>query len=178
MLAGLVEICVLWIEHGKGARPSGTPEYKSLSMSSICWLQEIDVIQPSWLYLSSKGQVQILASGEEKEWGDKRGTVKTSSSAALGQASPKADIWQYLWAILQILKPPPGGRSELFVAHKHVDPRPVGTRRLMMPDSEECLSWSDPLWTIAIRLLSTCPRSEHIVLKAWDHFSSLCLANQ
>ena len=39
---------------------------------------------------------------------------------------------QVLEAVLQVLKPPPGGRSQLYAAHKHVDPRMVGTRRLMM----------------------------------------------
>lgn len=39
---------------------------------------------------------------------------------------------QVLEAVLQVLKPPPGGRSQLYAAHKHVDPRRVGTRRLMM----------------------------------------------
>ena len=34
--------------------------------------------------------------------------------------------------VLQVLKPLPGGRSQLHAAHKHVDPRPVGNRRLMM----------------------------------------------
>ena len=35
-------------------------------------------------------------------------------------------------AVLQILKPLPGGGSQLRAAYKHVDPRQVRTRRLMM----------------------------------------------
>ena len=34
--------------------------------------------------------------------------------------------------VLQVPKPSPGERSQLCAAHKHVDARPVGTRRLMV----------------------------------------------
>ena len=37
-----------------------------------------------------------------------------------------------LGAIFQVLKPPSGGRSQLCAAHKHMDSRPVGTRKLIM----------------------------------------------
>ena len=54
------------------------------------------------------------------------------------------------WAVLQILKDPPHGRSQLYAPHKHTDPRLVETRRLIMltPDypttnqSEE-YPWAD-----------------------------------
>ena len=48
-------------------------------------------------------------------------------------ASSRADniLNHLLCAVLQILKPPPGRRSQLYAAHKHIDPRAVGTRRLM-----------------------------------------------
>ena len=82
----------------------------------------------------------------------------------------KIDIWQYLWAILQILKPPPGGRSQLFAAHKHIDPRLDGTRRLkiltpntqypiLTPNypttnqSEEC-PWADHTCSLNTTLLT------------------------
>ena len=35
-------------------------------------------------------------------------------------------------AVLQILKLPPGGRSQLYAAHKHEDPRLAGTSSLVM----------------------------------------------
>ena len=38
-----------------------------------------------------------------------------------------------LGAVLLVLKLPPSGRSQLNTAYKHMDPRPVGTRRLMTP---------------------------------------------
>ena len=37
-----------------------------------------------------------------------------------------------LWAVLQILESPPGGRSYLNAVHKHGDRRPVGSGRLTM----------------------------------------------
>ena len=37
-----------------------------------------------------------------------------------------------LWTVLRIVKPSPRGRRLLYAAHKHIDSRPVGTRRLMM----------------------------------------------
>ena len=43
------------------AGPCGAPGHKSLSVSTVSWLQEIGFIQPPWLSLSSKEQVQTVA---------------------------------------------------------------------------------------------------------------------
>ena len=50
--------------------------------------------------------------------------------------------------------PQPGGRSYLYAAHRHVDPRPIGTRRLMMltPDY------------LPTNQSEKCPRADHSLL--------------
>ena len=51
---------------------------------------------------------------------------------AIGEALPfKGYTQKYLWAVLQMLKPPPAGRRKLYVDHKHTDPRLVGSRWMM-----------------------------------------------
>ena len=51
---------------------------------------------------------------------------------AIGEAHPfKGYIQKYLWAVLQMLKPPPAGRRKLYADHKHTDPRLVGSRWMM-----------------------------------------------
>ena len=61
---------------------------------------------------------------------------------------------------MQILKPPPGGRSQLYAAYKHVDPRPVGTRRLVMltPDY------------LTTNQSEVCPLADHALLP--EHYKT------
>ena len=59
-----------------------------------------------------------------------------------------------LGAVLQVLKPLPGGRLRLYAAHKNIDPSLVGTRRLM---------------TLTLNYLTThssrkCPGADHALL--------------
>ena len=57
-------------------------------------------------------------------------------------------------------KSPPGGRSSLYIAHKHVDPRQVGTRRLMMLTS--------------VTSLPTNQKNDHMLIVGFATLSSTC----
>ena len=59
-----------------------------------------------------------------------------------------------LAADLQVPKPPPGGRSQLDAAHKQVDPRLAGTRKLMMPTPNY----------ITTQQSEQCPGADHALL--------------
>ena len=54
---------------------------------------------------------------------------------------------------MQVLKPPPGARSQLNAAHKHVDPRLVGTRRLTLTPND-----------LTIHQSGESPRADHALL--------------
>ena len=58
----------------------GAPEYKSLSVILISWLQEIGSFS-----LHDLPRVQQLLIRKRRRWGDKEGTVKRNSRATLGQ---------------------------------------------------------------------------------------------
>ena len=77
----------------------------------------------------------LIREGREWETRDKQ------SRAAFGQGpvSPSMDT-QYLGAILQILKPPPGGRR--YAAHKYVDPRQLD---LKVDDADSHLAHHQPI---------------------------------
>nr|XP_060165840.1 basic proline-rich protein-like [Globicephala melas] len=55
----------------------------------------------------------------------------------------------------KVLKPPSGGRSSLSAAHKHGDPRPVGTRRLLMPTPDDLTTSQS----------EECPRADHALFE-------------
>ena len=59
-----------------------------------------------------------------------------------------------LGAVWQVLKPPPGGRSQLDAAHRPVDPTLVGARRLMTLAPDD----------LATHQSEECPRADHALL--------------
>ena len=86
------------------------PGHKIFLRYPLLWPQETAFIQPPGSSLSSNGQIQtVLNQGREEIW-DQGETVKSSLGA--GSWFPITRYTQqYLWAILEILKLPPGGRS-------------------------------------------------------------------
>ena len=87
---------------------------------------------------------------------------------------------------MQILKPPAGGRSEPYGAHKHIGPRTTGTRRLMILtaghltayQSKEC-SWTDH--TLLLQHYKTPHYSLQDGIHSFDsiaHCGPLCMANK
>ena len=88
-----------------------------------------------------------------------------------------------LGAVLQVLKPPPGGRSQLYVTHKHIDHRLVGTRRLMTltPNYFTSNQSGKCPWADHTLLPEQCKSSRYsskggIVLEALGCCVPLCLA--
>ena len=126
--------------------------------------------------------------------GVRQGRHRRQKQCSLGAGVrflPKDDTWWYLYAVLQILNAPlipslPDRKSWLSADHMHIDPTPVGSRRLMMltpnylttNQSENC-SWADhtssePL----LHSLSLAPPGWNTVLWALAHCVPLCLAKQ
>ena len=98
---------------------------------------------------------------------DKRGNVKRNNSSALGQGpgSPSRDthndtfeLFCRYWNSHQVEK-------VLYGAHKHVDPRPVGTRRLVMLASTH----------LTTNPSEECPRADHALFEPLLENSSLPL---
>ena len=100
--------------------------------------------------------------GERKEnRQDKKKNLAMKSSQGLSSFSRAIDniLSHVLWGVLQILKPPPGGRSQL-TPEKNTDPRQVRTRRVMT------LSLSPPTNQKDVHKLIKTPQSpSHSVFK-------------
>ena len=80
------------------------------------------------------------------------------------------------------MKPSSSERSYLYAAHKHVDPRLVGTRRLMLTPNYLSTNHQKNVYKLIIpyafstgRLLTTHSGVEHTVLRASVHYGPLCL---
>ena len=106
----------------------GTFRYKSLSVSPY-FLFKGKKLQPLIPSLSSKGQIQFLQVVRE---GTNKGKAVKESSAVMGQGPSPAQCytWQsdaYLSSATRTKVPAPGEAE-----YKHVDPRLVGTRGLMI----------------------------------------------
>ena len=125
--------------------------HKTFLHCPLLWPQETAFIQPPEPSLSSNGQIQtVLNQGREEMW-DQGETVKSSLGA--GSWIPiNRYTQQYLWAILQIPKLPPGGRRywlPVACCPRACRPQTSWTWRLMMQTpylttnpSEEC-PWAD-----------------------------------
>ena len=91
----------------------------------------------------------------------KKKNLSMKSIQGLSSSSRAIDsiLSHVLWDVLQILKPPPGGRSQL-TPEKNTDPRPVRTRRVMT------LSLSPPTNQKDVHKLIKTPQSpSHSVFK-------------
>ena len=92
--------------------------------------------QPTPVLLSGKFQGQRGLVGHSP-WGYKGSDTTKWLSQSQGSLVLPQGLYIGFWAVSfeqfhRYWNFPPGGRSELYVAHRHEDPRQVGTRRLMM----------------------------------------------
>lgn len=124
---------------------------QSLSLAPISWLQKMGFI------LASMTFPELQQAGSNSCYLGKEGTTETREEQSKETVVQPWDrvlvLPQEIYIIVflsisQILEPPPGGKS-YYAPHKHADPRPIGTRRLMMliptdltNQSEEC-PWAD-----------------------------------
>jgi len=106
---------------------------------------------------------------------------------AIREALPfKRYTQKYLWAVLQMLKPPAGGRRKLYADHKHIDPRLVGSRRWVMPTPTHLITnqaeespWVDHALLLEHYKTPHYPLHKgHAVLKELVHCGPICLTKQ
>ena len=166
----------------------GAAGYQSLSVSPISWLQEMGLIQPPVPFLSSNSWFKQLLLREDGLW-DRWEAVRSSHGAAWEQSrdSPQGAHMVESLRCRADTETLPGGRSSRHAARQHADPRPLGTRRLIMlpPIDFTANQWAQCPWAdhalfepSTMKPLSTCSRLEHTVLRALARCSPLCLAKQ
>ena len=106
---------------------------------------------------------------------------------AIREALPfKRYTQKYLWAVLQMLKPPAGGRRKLYADHKHIDPRLVGSRRWVMPTPTHLITnqaeespWVDHALLLEHYKTPHYPLHKgHTVLKELVRCGPICLTKQ
>jgi len=81
---------------------------KAFPCPPFLWLQETTFIQPPWASMSFNGQIRVFVHKRRKGMRDQG---ETSSRGARSWFPIKGYTQQYLWGVLQILKPPADGRS-------------------------------------------------------------------
>ena len=133
---------------------------------------------------SSAGKESTCNTGDlEFDPRGKQNQEKQYCSLGAWSSFPIKEYTQYIWAILKNWNPTWCRKLKTACCPQHVDPRPEGWWcwfPLISPPwiRKMPMSWSHPIWTITIKLLTTLSKLGHKILRTFISCGPFWLAKK